>query len=280
MKVAVSGATGFIGRHVLAALASTGAEVTAVVRPGSPHGSSLPAARIAEIDIRADGTDAFERVGSPNVFIHLAWGGLPNYRSIHHFADELPAHYRFVEGLVKSGLRTLVVAGTCLEYGMQSGPLAETLEPRPANPYGYAKDALRRQLEYLKDSHPFVLVWPRLFYLFGDGQAESSLYPQLRKAVAEGATGFDMSGGEQLRDYLPATEAARRLVMLALMQQDVGVVNLCSGQPISVRGLVEQWIRANGWSIALNLGRYPYPDYEPMAFWGDRRKLAALLGES
>jgi dTDP-6-deoxy-L-talose 4-dehydrogenase (NAD+) len=45
-----------------------------------------------------------------------------------------------------------------------------------------------------------------------------------------------------------------------------------------VRRLVEQWIERNGWSIDLELGRYPYPDYEPMAFWGDRRKLDTCLG--
>jgi dTDP-6-deoxy-L-talose 4-dehydrogenase (NAD+) len=64
---------------------------------------------------------------------------------------------------------------------------------------------------------------------------------------------------------------------LALKRADSGVVNLCSGQPISVRKLVEGWIKDNDWSIELNLGHYPYPDYEPMAFWGDRRKLDSLL---
>ena len=59
--------------------------------------------------------------------------------------------------------------------------------------------------------------------------------------------------------------------------RDNGVVNVCSGEPISVRKLVEGWIEDNGWSIKLNLGYYPYPDYEPMAFWGDRRKLDRCL---
>jgi nucleoside-diphosphate-sugar epimerase len=86
-----------------------------------------------------------------------------------------------------------------------------------------------------------------------------------------------MSGGEQLRDYLPVSEVARSLVALVLKQADIGVVNVCSGQPVSVRKLVEGWIAENDWSIDLNLGRYPYPDYEPMAFWGDRRKLNKLL---
>jgi dTDP-6-deoxy-L-talose 4-dehydrogenase (NAD+) len=89
-----------------------------------------------------------------------------------------------------------------------------------------------------------------------------------------------MSGGEQLRDYLPVAEVARHLVSLALAEKDIGVVNVCSGIPISVRTLVEGWIEQNGWSIRPNFGYYDYPDYESMAFWGDSQKLTSLIGKT
>ena len=271
MKVAVTGATGFIGRHVLNELARHDVETIAISRHATPGAGGV------QLDIRAASDDAFERIGRPDALIHLAWGGLPNYRSLHHFEQELPAQYRFLSNLIAAGLNNLVVVGTCFEYGMQSGPLSEELPARPDNPYGYAKDSLRRQLEYLRAARPFNLTWARLFYLHGEGQAASSLLPLLRQAVARGDSVFNMSGGEQLRDYLPVSEVARCLVALALKRADHGVVNLCSGRPISVRRLVEGWIAENNWSIELNLGHYPYPDYEPMAFWGDRRKLDTLL---
>jgi dTDP-6-deoxy-L-talose 4-dehydrogenase (NAD+) len=160
---------------------------------------------------------------------------------------------------------------------MQSGQLNESMETHPDNPYGFAKDALRRQLEYLRKKQPFAFTWARLFYLYGGGQAEDSLLPQLKRAVEQGLEVFNMSGGEQLRDYISVTEAARSLVLLALNRADIGIVNVCSGKPISVRKLVEGWIDDNGWNIKLNLGYYPYPDYESMAFWGDRRKLDSFL---
>jgi dTDP-6-deoxy-L-talose 4-dehydrogenase (NAD+) len=89
-----------------------------------------------------------------------------------------------------------------------------------------------------------------------------------------------MSGGEQMRDYLPVTEVARAIVSLAMKESDIGIVNVCSGRPVSVRRLVEGWISENGWNIELNLGRYPYPDYEPMAFWGSPEKLRHYYQES
>lgn len=277
MKIAVTGASGFIGRHVLHELAGHGVEVVAVIRPWTTEPPALFCDSVVCLDIYNAPENAFELMGRPDTLIHLAWGGLPNYRSLHHIELELPVQYRFLKTLVFSGLKNLMVAGTCFEYGMQSGPLSEEVEPRPSNPYGFAKDVLRRQLEYLKAEHPYALIWPRLFYLFGEGQAETSLYSQLRKAVERGDTTFHMTGGEQLRDYLPVTEVARIIVALAMMQEDLGVINICSGRPVSVRGLVEGWIRGNSWTIDLNLGYYGYPDYEPMAFWGDRRKLQALL---
>jgi dTDP-6-deoxy-L-talose 4-dehydrogenase (NAD+) len=161
---------------------------------------------------------------------------------------------------------------------MQSGSLAEGVGPHPSIPYAVAKDSLRRRLEQLCLVRPFNFTWARLFYIFGDGQSDTSLLPQLRRAVADHADAFDMSGGEQLRDYMPVAEAADCLVSLALKRQPIGVVNVCSGKPVSVRSLVERWINENGWAIRLNLGRYPYPEYEPMAFWGDATKLRQCLG--
>jgi dTDP-6-deoxy-L-talose 4-dehydrogenase (NAD+) len=273
VNVAVSGATGFIGRHAVAELEQRGVPVTLVVRSNSRLPAGFEKHPVVRIDGVADAARWYAAAGRPDTLIHLAWGGLPHYRSLHHFETELPAQYEWLKVWIESGLKTLVVAGTCFEYGLQSGPLSETMQTRPANPYGLAKDVLRRQLEYLQQRQPFAFNWARLFYLHGEGQAETSLWPQLQRATARGDRVFPMSGGEQLRDYLPVTQAASHLVELALAQADNGVVNVCSGQPISVRRLVEGWIEDNGWAIEPAFGRYPYPDHEPMAFWGDRHKL-------
>ncbi len=273
--VAVTGASGFVGRYVVAELARRSLSPVLISRYGS---TTPPAAGIAvQMDVHDPPADAFDRIGKPDVVIHLAWGGLPNYKSSHHFDRESPAHFQFLKRLLDSGLRHLVVAGTCYEYGMQSGPLHEDLEARPVTAYGLGKDILRRLLERSVTGES-SLTWARLFYPYGEGQAATSLWPQLKRAAERGDPTFDMSPGEQLRDYLPVEDVARHIVALALADKGCGVVNICSGQPTSIRALAERWIREQGWSIALNLGRYPYPDYEPMAFWGNPRKLHRVLG--
>jgi nucleoside-diphosphate-sugar epimerase len=272
MKIAVTGATGFIGRHVLAELSNHPVEVIAIVRDLETAQLSDFTGKIVQCDLARLPDRVFEVLDCPDVLIHLAWDGLPNYKSLHHFEEELPKQYAFLSTLVRSGLSTLVVAGTCFEYGMLSGELSESITPQPSNPYGYAKNALRCQLEYLQAIHPFSLVWARLFYLYGEGQSSKSLFSQLQAAVKNHEVVFNMSGGEQLRDYLHVGEVAQCLVKLTLSLQNMGVINVCSGEPISIRRLVEQWVEKHNWKVQLNLGHYPYPDYEPMAFWGGREK--------
>lgn len=277
MKVAVTGASGFIGRHVLTALLQYEVEVVAVSREAMRLADFSEDVHILELDISHSSINYYERMGHPDVLIHLAWDGLPNYKSLHHYETELPKQYQFLKGLIVAGLPSLLVTGTCFEYGMQSGPLAADRLTTPNNPYGYAKDALRKQLEFMKAAKMFNLTWARLFYMYGEGQSKNSLFSLVKEAVSRGDKIFNMSGGEQLRDYLHVKEVARQIVQLALARRDLGAINICSGKPLSVRKLVEQWISENGWDIQLHLGYYPYPDYEPMAFWGGVHHLDVSL---
>lgn len=270
MKVAVTGARGFVGRHVLAEFARKDVDVVASFRPaGVPDGPAKARLRWVSFDLASPPEDCFAALCRPDVLLHLAWGGLPNYRSSHHVDVEMPRHFAFLENAVRNGLPALVVAGTCLEYGLQSGALAPEADTRPTTPYGIAKDALRRRLQALQTECSFNLTWARLFYMYGDDQPATSLWPALKAAALAGRSEFPMSGGEQLRDYLPVEEVARRLAELAVAPVDRGSVNVCSGEPISVRDFVESKIRQNGWSIRPRYGELPYTDYEPMAFWGE-----------
>lgn len=266
MKVAVVGASGFVGRHVLAQLREHDADIVATAT--ALGAAQAAGAQWVAVDLHRPPTDVMAALGHPDVVIHLAWAGLPNYQSPHHIDQELPAQEAFLYALVEAGLPSLVVAGTCFEYGFQYGPLAADGPTRPANPYAVAKDTLRRRLQELQQRRPFSLSWARLFYMYGEDQPGNSLFPSLKKAVALGQPVFPMSMGEQLRDYLPVETVAQRLVGLALDPKDRGAVNICSGNPISVRRLVETWLRENGWQIELGLGQYPYAVYEPLAFWG------------
>lgn len=277
MQIAVSGAGGFIGQYVLRELQSRGLDVVALSRSASnrPQSKSF---HWVTMDVANPPTNPFAAMGKPDVLIHLAWNGLPNYQSSHHVETELPVQLAFLSSCVRNGLKRLVITGTCYEYGLASGELAEDAPTQPCTQYGLAKDALHKALLDLRTQHGFDLAWLRLFYLYGEGQSEKSLYSMFRTAIGRGEKSFGMSSGEQLRDFLAVDEAARLIVEIALRGNVSGTFNVCSGKPTAVKDLVQSWIDAAGANITMNLGQIPYSPNEPMAFWGSRRRLDHALG--
>lgn len=280
MKIAVTGATGFIGRHVVRELNKHSVDVVSIGRQPLKQQTTKSGLRHVILDLSNYPASPYQYLGKPDVLIHLAWSALDDFTSPQHTEQELPLHEAFLSDMIRAGLRSLLVAGTCLEYGMQPGELSETAATQPVTAYGKAKDTLRQRLQRLQKEHAFKLCWSRLFYLYGEGQASNSLLPQLRQAVESNAKVFNMSEGNQVRDYLPVERLAALITTLALINEDTGIVNVCSGKPISVMQQVQYWLDTYNWSIELNPGYYPYPDYEPMTFWGNRSKLDKILERS
>jgi dTDP-6-deoxy-L-talose 4-dehydrogenase (NAD+) len=293
MKILVTGATGFVGRHVIPELLKRKHDVVAVAR-NLEKAKEMPwykqvkfvdsdvvepwykAVTFIARDIYNPKLNPAKVFGVPDAIIHLAWSGLPNYKELFHFETNLTGDYNFIKKMVMAGTKHILVTGTCFEYGLQNGQLSEETITMPSNPYGLAKDTLRKFLQTLQTKSPFTLQWVRLFYMYGVGQNPKSLLAQLDRAIDKKEKSFNMSGGEQLRDYLPIEDVAHNLVALIEHPQCSGIINCCSGKPISVRTLVEKRIAERKANIKLNLGLYPYADYEPMAFWGSNNKINSI----
>jgi nucleoside-diphosphate-sugar epimerase len=268
-QVIVSGATGFVGRHLVPLLLKHNYQVVATARDSNKAAQFdwFKYVQFVATDFHKHNTNISVEPGAG--LIHLAWQALPDYKSLFHFEENLPFNYRFIKSLVLSGVRQVLITGTCFEYGSENGPRASTTKPLPNNPYAVAKDVLRQQLEFLAEENPFCLQWARLFNVYGKGQNPKCVLSQLDTAVDNGETVFNISCGERLRDYLPIEGVVRQLFDLYVSKKE-GTYNVCSGKPISVRRLVEERIKERAAHIQLNFGYYPYPDDEPIAFWGVR----------
>jgi len=280
-KILVTGATGFIGNYVVEALLKHNCAVIATSLSAEKAKTFSWYNRVTYVpfDIRQfdTNTNYAAYFNNPDAVIHLAWEGLPNYKSLFHFEDNLPAHYALLKNLATNGVNDITVTGTCFEYGMKEGALTEDMPAEPTNAYALAKDTLRRFIQELQKKQPFNFKWVRLFYMFGAGQNPNSLLSQLDRAIKGGDTVFNMSGGQQVRDYLPVEKVAKNIVSIALQNNITGVINCCSNKPVTVEQFVQHYLEHKNVQIQLNLGYYPYADYEPMAFWGDDAKLKTIL---
>jgi dTDP-6-deoxy-L-talose 4-dehydrogenase (NAD+) len=281
-NVLITGATGFIGKHVIMTLQRIAPKCNIIATSRNPdharHCQWFGRVDYVPFDLHLAHEDFYLHFKKPDTVIHLAWNGLPCYDEPFHIEENLPVHCLFLRNIIEGGVQNLVVAGTCHEYGLRNGSLSEDDSTSPVTQYGLAKDTLRRYCEMLAADRAVRFNWARLFFLHGEGQKPRSLLPLLKAAIERGDKVFNMSGGEQLRDYLPVDKAAYYLCLLALQETIDGIVNICSGKPISVRQLVEKNILEAKAPIKLNLGYYPYLNYEPMAFWGDATKLQKVLG--
>jgi dTDP-6-deoxy-L-talose 4-dehydrogenase (NAD+) len=280
-RILVTGATGFIGNYVVRELLKKNFHVIAT---SANEEKAKKEQWITQVDYIPFSLQDFDQLtnyvtffNNPDAVIHLAWEGLPNYKSLFHFEENLPRHYALIKNLVRNGVKDVTVAGTCFEYGMQEGCLNEELPAMPANPYALSKDTLRKFLQEIQKFQQFKLKWVRLFYMYGKGQNANSLLSQLEKALANGETTFNMSGGEQVRDYLPVEKVAEYIVAIATQNEIMGIINCCSGKPVTVRELVENYLAEEQKNIHLNLGYYPYPDFEPMHFWGNNKKIKSII---
>ena len=281
MKVLVTGATGFIGSYLIRKLLKSKTnQIVATSRSIDKAKKSDWFSKVEYIEYdfnEGTGENLYDFFGKPDQLIHLAWEDLSDYSSPSHIDVILPNHCEFIESMVVGGLKDVVVTGTCFEYGMIEGCLSEDIDTKPENPYAVAKDSLRKFIVNLQKKHSFVYKWIRLFYMYGDGQSKTSLMYLLDKTIQDKNKVFNMSGGEQLRDFLPIDEVVRNISLITKQNSHLNqVVNCCSGKPISVKNLVEHYLEEKKYKIRLNLGFYPYPDYEPMRFWGCNLKLKEI----
>ena len=266
----VTGATGFVGQHLIPLLLKINFHFIATTRnlKKASKFSWYKSVKFIETDfVKNKKINIKEDFG----LIHLAWQDLPNYDSSFHLEVNFPKSYNFIKSLVERGVSKVLVTGTCFEYGFKSGPIAPTTAPDPQNSYAIAKNRLHKQLHLLSKKNSFCFQWARLFYMYGKGQGKNSIISQLDRAIDNNENIFNMSGGKQIRDYLPVETVAEQLMEIYTGHRS-GTYNVCSGNPISVLDLVKRHIKKRGAKLTLNLGHYPYNDYEPMKFWGLKNK--------
>lgn len=276
MKVLVTGATGGLGELVVNLLLEKGIDVIATSCNWSKAKECLFYSKVNYIPLDFNflpDTDLFSFFDKPDSVIHLAWGKLNEYNSADHRGMILHNHETFFLNLVKNGLQDFNGIGTCYEYGIREGILKEEFESKPVLEYAGAKNELRKFIEDQHTNYCFSNKWIRIFYMFGEVKGRRNLYSLLLDSIKKNDSIFNMSGGEQIRDFLSPNEISEIIVKISLQNKIQGIINCCSGKPVKVINVVTDFIKKYDSNLKLNLGFFPYLSYEPLQSWGSVEKL-------
>lgn len=273
MKVLVTGANGYIGSHVVSELLEKGAQVVAC---DFSFSNIDKRAECIVFDLFADDPDSYKKLGCPDICIHLAWRDGFVHNSDKHMGD-LSAHYRFLLNMINGGLNHLVVMGSMHEVGYWEGAIKEDTPCNPLSQYAIAKNALRQSITLLCKEKGCILQWTRGYYILGDDLRNNSIFAKILQAEQEGKTEFPFTMGKSKYDFLTVTELANQIASVALQEEITGVINCCSGNPISLADRVEQFIKDNHLKIKLKYGAYPDRAYDSPCIYGDTTKINKIL---
>ncbi|KSW20192.1 NAD(P)-dependent oxidoreductase [Cellulomonas sp. B6] len=277
-RVLVTGAAGYIGRHVVHALVARGADVVAVDRHGALDETGTRVT-VTHHDIFSDTQTLLDEVGHVDVLVHLAWeAGFVHDSPVHML--RLSDHVRFLDAVAAAGTTRIAVLGSMHEVGYHEGPITADTPTDPRSQYGIAKDALRRSLLLRHAGGPTELQWLRCFYIVGDESRSSSVFAKVAAAAAEGRTTFPFTSGSNRYDFIDVRELGDQIAAAVLQSEVTGVINCCSGEPVPLGARVEQFIAEHGLDIRLDYGAFPDRPYDSPGVWGDPTRIQKILAAS
>ena len=271
--ILVTGAAGYIGRHVVKTALDMGYPVIA---SDFAFKGVDERAEFCDVPLFSGDKNIWQALGAPDVCIHLAWRDGFRHNASSHMKD-LSSHVVFLNNLAKGGLPMLTVMGTMHEVGYWEGPITADTPCAPQSQYGIAKNALRQSLLLSLPDTGCLLHWLRAYYITGDEAHGSSIFAKITQAELDGKETFPFTSGQNRYDFIDVDRLAQMIVAASVQDQVNGIINVCTGQPRTLADRVEQFLRDKHYKIRLDYGAYPDRPYDSPGVWGDPARINEIL---
>jgi len=234
MKVFISGATGFVGRHVMAEIHASGHDILASrleedKTENNPSNIHWLNGDLADLELLKAGLKSF----NPDVVIHLAWQGIPDYSESISRLNLINSIDLLDCIMDKTNCRKILVSGSCWEYGKKQGTCKESDPVNIESYFTWAKNSLNQYLQIKCTERKITLNWFRIFYLYGPGQRAGSLIPMLIKSIGTSQIP-KINTPLNKNDFVYVGDVSRSFARAIDTDIPSGVYNLGSGYATSV----------------------------------------------
>ena len=279
--IVVSGATSFIGIHLLTVLLSDeNNHVFAVVRPNSANRNKLKNHKnltILEVSLQEIETLPSCISGAVDVFYHLAWEGTRASARDDQLLQEINYQFsmRAVKVAFELGCNTFVGVGSQAEYGKCLGRITEDYQAVPITEYGKAKLRTCEDGRKLAASLGVNFVWARVFSVYGIGDFEGTLIMSGLSRMLENEE-IPLTECTQSWDFLHVIDAARALSLLS--STPAGIYNIASGVSRPLKDFVYEMLKLTVSKSVLKFGVIPYNAEGVVSFEPVVDKLNSMAG--
>ncbi|MDR3541821.1 MAG: NAD(P)-dependent oxidoreductase [Desulfosporosinus sp.] len=278
-NIVVSGATSFIGVHLLNLLLSDeNNHVFAVVRPNSPNNNKLRPHRnltVLELSLQ-EIENLLSRISIPvDVFYHLAWEGTRAPARDDKLLQEnnYQCSIKAIKVACELGCKCFVGVGSQAEYGECRGKITENYKVAPLTEYGKAKLRTCEDGRKLADRLCVKFVWARLFSVYGKGDFEGTLIMSVIKKMIKNKN-IPLTECTQSWDFLHVLDAVNALLLLSSAPS--GVYNIARGVSRPLKDFVYEMLRLTMSNSVLEFGVMPYNTEGMVSFEPEVDKLISV----
>jgi len=270
LRILITGATGFLGSNLVRKLESYNYDVMLLSRRGhfNPGTFKCVQADLADPESYRHEIEKFK----PQVVIHLAWSGLPDY-SYRYSIENLTHSLELFSIVINVGsCKKILVSGSCWEYSDLNGLCSEPDKAYPTNNFTWAKHSLYSWLKLNCEINNIGLGWFRVFYVYGPGQRNQSLIPSIIRSISKGEAP-SLRSPSAANDFVFIEDVVDAFLMAIVKNFDSGIFNIGSGESsrvVDVCAITESVIFS---SISLtNQIKLEGLTEKPVNFWADIKK--------
>ena len=272
-SVILTGATGAVGMALIRELLANGIEVLVICNPGSSRNKKIPEhplIRKIECSLAELRTLENSKKKEYDVFYHFAWAGTTGQARNDMYLQNSNVRYALdaVEVAKKFGCKLFVGAGSQAEYGRTEGILRSYTPVFPETGYGIGKLAAGQMTREYAHQLGLKHIWVRILSVYGVGDGNQSMVMSTIEKVRLGIVP-QMTGCEQIWDYLNSKDAARAFFLLGANGSDGKTYVLGSGQGRPLKEYVEIIKSCVNSKSGVAYGAVPYSEKQVMHLVAD-----------